>query len=198
MTKYILNSGGLRNNPESARQFNLEIIKGLGLAPRLLFCHFAAAREYWEEKFADYTERFQAALGPEIRPQFTLAYPDKFAEQIKNNDAIVIHGGDDTLLQYWLKQYDLPTLWLGKVVAGSSAGADALVRHFWTCDWRQCKDGLGLLPIKFIPHYQSAYGQNDPRGPINWEQAYDELAQYGDTALPIHALEEGKFIIMEK
>jgi hypothetical protein len=102
------------------------------------------------------------------------------------------------LLKYWLNQYDLPELWKGKVVATNSAGSDALTKHFWTCDWRQCMDGLGILPIKFIPHFKSGYGNDDPRGPVDWKKAYGELVDYGDKFIPIHALEEGDFIIIEK
>jgi hypothetical protein len=58
-------------------------------------------------------------------------------------------------------------------------------------------DGLGILPMKFIAHYKSSYGGNDPRGPIDWDKAYSELSKYGDTSLPIHALEEGHFIVIK-
>jgi peptidase E len=96
-------------------------------------------------------------MDEDIKPKFELAFPNKFIEQIKNNEAIIIHGGDDKLLLYWLKQYNLPEIWEGKVIAGSSAGSDVLVKQFWTCDWRLIMDGLGILPIKFIPHYKSSY-----------------------------------------
>ncbi|MCX6798119.1 MAG: Type 1 glutamine amidotransferase-like domain-containing protein, partial [Candidatus Falkowbacteria bacterium] len=152
----------------------------------------------WEEKFAEYKENFLRMTNDDIKPVIELALPDKFVEQIKNNEAIILHGGDDHLIQYWLRQYDLPSLWQNKVVAASSAGSDALVKYFWTCDWRQCLKGLNILPIKFIPHYKSSYGNNDPRGPIDWEKAYEELVKYGDESLPIQALEEGEFIIIEK
>lgn len=198
MTKYLLNSGGLKNHPEKARKFNLEIVKDLNKTPRILFCYFASARELWEEKFASYTASFLESMDKDINPKFELAFPDKFINQIKNNDAVVIHGGDDKLLLHWLKQYNLPEIWEGKVVAGSSAGSDVLVKQFWTCDWRKVMDGLGLLPIKFIPHYKSTYGQNDSRGPINWEEAYTELNNHGDKSLPIYALEEGDFIVIEQ
>lgn len=59
-------------------------------------------------------------------------------------------------------------------------------------------DGLGILPIKFLAHYKSDFGASDPRGPIDWEKAYDELSKYGDTSLPIHALEEGYFVIINQ
>ena len=38
MTKYILNSGGLRNNPEKAKIFFDEVVKGLGSNPKILIC----------------------------------------------------------------------------------------------------------------------------------------------------------------
>lgn len=198
MTKYILNSGGLRSKPEKAILFFNEILKGLGNEPRILFCFFAQARENWERKFEEYRDNFLKQIDENIHPIIDLAYPDKFVQQVNDNDVIVIYGGDDYLVKYWLSQFDLPKLWDGKVVATNSAGSDVLVKHFWTCDWRQCMDGLGILPIKFIPHFKSAYGDDDPRGPVDWRIAYRELVDYGDKSLPIHALEEGDFIIIEK
>ena len=198
MTKYILNSGGLSSNPQEAKKFYKEVVKGLGSNPKILFCFFARSREDWEIKFIEYQAGFTQFLPAEVQPSFELAFPDKFEEQIQQSNAIYIHGGDDHLLQYWLKQFDLPNLWLGKVVATSSAGSDAMVESFWTCDWRQCMDGLGFLKIKFIPHFQStSYAEDDPRGAIDWARAYGEIKAYGNKALPIHALKEGEFVVIE-
>lgn len=198
MTKYIINSGGLKDKPEKAKKFNQEIVKGFGKNPNILFCYFAVAREYWEEKFADYSKSFLESIGEDVKPKFELALPDKFVNQIKNSDAIIIYGGDDNLLLSWLKQYNLPEIWQGKTIAGSSAGSDALVKQFWTCDYRCVMNGLDILPIKFIPHYKSSYGQDDFCGAIDWEKAYQELEKYGDKSLPIYALEEGDFIVIER
>jgi hypothetical protein len=132
-----------------------------------------------------------------ISPQFDLAIPDSFIEQCHNADVIYIHGGDDHLLHYWMSKYNLIDIFKDKVVAANSASSDMLSAHYWTCDWRQCADGFGILPIKFIPHYQSAFGTDDPRGPIDWEKAKQELAEYGDKTLPLHALKEGEFKIFE-
>ena len=111
---------------------------------------------------------------------------------------VMIMGGDDTLLQHWLKQFDVPKIWEGKIIATSSAGSNALVKHFWTCDWRECKDGLGILPIRFIPHFDSDFGSDDPRGPIDWKKALKELINYGDKSLPIHAPKEGDYVIINE
>ncbi len=198
MTKYILNSGGTSSHPEKAFKFFNEIVKDLGKNPRILFCFFAQKREDWEEKFEKYKKGFNEKMQDGINPEFELAFPDKFINQVKENNAIVIFGGDDTLVQYWLGKFDLPKIWENKVVASNSAGSNALVESSWTCDWRKCIDGLGILPIKFIPHYKSTkYSKKDPRGPIDWNNALKELEEYGDKSSPIHALEEGDFTVIE-
>lgn len=196
MTKYVLNSGGLKNTPELAQQFFAEVLKELGNTPRLLICNFAKPRAEWEEVFEQ--DKQMDCLPDGVTPVFDLAFPETFAEQIKNSDALYIHGGDDHLVQYWLQQFDLPNIWDGKVVATNSAGSDALVEHFWTCDWRRLMSGLGILPIKFLSHYQSEFGAEDPRGPVDWEAAKKELEAHGDTSLPVHALKEGEYIVIEQ
>ena len=197
MTKYVLNSGGVSNHPELAKKFFAEMVKGFGNRPKLLICCFAQPREDWEEKLKD--DQANTNFFPEgVNPVFELAFPDTFEKQIKSSDAMYIHGGDDHLLQYWLRKFNLPKIWDGKVVATNSASSHALSKHFWTCDWRKTMDGLGILPIKFLAHYESSYGNEDSRGPIDWESAYSELEAYGDQTLPIHALKEAEYIVIEK
>ena len=197
-TKYILNSGGIPNSADKGEAFFCEIVKGLGSHPRILICCFAQPREDWEEKYKEDVAYFASLFTHDIRPVLSLAFPIHFYKQIKETDAIYIHGGDDHLIQYWLKQFDLPKLWEGKVVATNSASSHALSTHFWTCDWRECMDGMGIVPIKFLAHFGSEYGLHDPRGPIDWDEAYAKLAAYGDTTLPLYALKEGEYVVFEK
>jgi len=197
MTKYVLNSGALKKYPEKGQAFLAEIVKGLGPNPKMLICLFAQAREDWEDKIGGYKDLMgNAPQGVSV--SFELAFPDKFEEQIKRSDIVYIHGGDDDLLEYRFSKFDLPKIWEGKVVATSSAGSNLVVKQYWTCDWRVCREGRGVVPIKFIPHFDSDFGATDPRGPINWQQAYEELKNYGDKSLPIHALEEGDFIVINQ
>lgn len=193
MTKYVLNSGGVSKNTDKAKKFFQEVVTGLGNTPKILLCFFAIAREDWEAKYAQDLQEIPELLGAEVDASFELALPETFVTQLKNCDAVYLHGGDDHLLQYWLKQFDLPKLWEGKVVTTNSASSNALSKYFWTCDWRACMDGLGILPIKFLPHFKSSYGSTDLRGSIDWDKAYEELKNYKDTSLPIYALEEGDY-----
>jgi len=193
MIKYVVNSGGVKKYPEKANKYFAEILKDLGNNPKILMCFFATLREYWEEKYEENLKIIPDFFEKGITPSFELAFPDSFEKQIKESDVVYIHGGDDHLVQYWLKKFDLPKVWEGKVVATSSAASNALSKQFWTCDWRKCMDGLGILPIKFLSHFNSDYGINDPRGPVDWNKGYKELENYGDKKLPIYALEEGDY-----
>lgn len=197
MIKYVLNSGGIKNQPVLKKEFHQELVKGLANTPKFLLCNFAQGREYWESKFQGYSDSIAEDMPDDVNPVFTLAVPDTFAEQCQQADVIYFHGGDDHLLKYWMSQFDMPKLFSDKVVATNSASSDMISTHYWTCDWRQCADGFGILPIKFIPHYQSDFGVDDPRGAIDWEKAKQELTEYGDKALPIYALREGEFKVFE-
>lgn len=196
MTKYVLNSGGLRNEPEKAKKFLVEVLSGLGDNPRILMCHFAQPREEWEEKFRELQKTFDRWYSENIEATTELALPESFQKQIEGADALYLHGGDNDLVRDLLRQFDIPRIWDGKVVATNSASSHALAKHFWSCDSRRLSDGLGILPIKFLAHYQSEYGSDDPRGPIDWERALEILKNYGDTSLPVHALKEGDFVVI--
>lgn len=198
MTKYVVNSGNVRGNTKKAKKFFSEVVKDLGDYPKILICFFASGREYWEEKFQADLDELLPLFPQNVKPSFFLAMPDTFEKQIEESDSVYIHGGDDELLLYWMRKFNIPKIWEGKVIATSSASSHMLSKHFWTCDWRQCKDGLGILPMRFLAHFKSEYGVNDSRGPIDWDKAYKELASYGDPTLPIYALEEGDFKVFEK
>ena len=197
MTKYVLNSGGINNQPALKKQFHRELVKDLNTKPKFVLCDFAQAREYWEAKFPQYSAAIIEDMPEGIVPSIIMAMPDEFAEQCAAADIIYFHGGDDHLLQYWIRQFDVPNIFKNKVIATNSASSQMLSNSFWPCDWRECMEGLNILPIKFIAHYQSNFGANDPRGPIDWQKAYDELAVHGEASLPIHALKEGEYIVLE-
>ncbi len=73
MTKYVLNSGGIKNAPNLKREFHQELVKDLGNSPKFLLCNFAQGREYWEEKFQGYSDAISEDLQDTVSPTFTLA-----------------------------------------------------------------------------------------------------------------------------
>ena len=197
MTKYILAGGADRKYPEYAAKLRSEIAKTITKPPLVLSCLFAEPREVWEGKFADRQAWFAATFGEGCITQ--MAFPDTFAEQIREADIIYLHGGDDTLLTHYLEEFDdLATLFSDKIVIGSSAGADYLAKEYWTCDWRQVRTGSGLTDLNIIPHFESPeYGISDPRGPINWATAEAELREAVGSGQKVTLLREGEFVVIE-
>ena len=193
-----MQSGGLKKKHEAAKAYFAELLKGLGTQPKLLWCFFATLPDDCKERFDTYTELFKPFMPPSIKPINTNANIDDFEKQVRESDAIYMHGGKLAPLKAVLKKYNLTELFAGKSVGTNSASSMVLAKHTWSCDERQLEDGLGIFPIKFLAHYKSDYGADDPRGQIDWDAAYRELAEYGDTTLPIYALEEGKFVVFEQ
>jgi len=205
MTKYILQSGNVKDYPERMKIYNEEVFRDflsggknnfIEGGVKVLHCFFSLPRERWELKYQDYSNNLTSNIDLKLKTK--MAMPGIFVEQCQWADAIIIIGGDDEILQYRMEKFDTPRVWKGKVVVGASAGANYLVDSFWTCDWRKAMDGKGVIPVKFIAHYKSYFGDKDHRGPIDWESAYEELKNYGDKNLPIHALEEGDFVVIKQ
>ncbi len=198
MTKYVMNSGGLKSQPKAAKAYFAELLDGLGNEPKLLWCFFATLPDDPEVRFEKYTKLFKDYYPKGVYPLNENATVENFAEQVAVADAIYLHGGSTKPLYDILKQYDLSKFFAGKNIGTTSASSMVLSKHFWGCDRREPGDGLGTFPIKFLAHYKSDYGATDQSGAIDWEAAYEELAQYGDTSLPMHALKEGEFIVMNE
>lgn len=197
MTKYVVNSGGIRSDPAKAGMFFKEIVNGLGASPKVLLCQFAMSREYWEIKFTEDMNGFLQHMEPDVKPVFEMAMPAEFERQLDECDAIYMCGGDDHLMKYWLSRFDLKQLFAGKTVGTNSASSNAVSQSYWTCDWREVQIGLGLLPMKFISHYNSSFGDDDPRGPIDWPAAKVELEEHGNKDLRVLALEEASYEVFK-
>ncbi len=174
---------------DGGADFCQELVRGFDEPVKILECLFARPREIWKKVFDDAKIFYAEHLGDK-KFILELADKNKFSEQVKWADAIYLRGGDNEsdlidLLkknQDWQKELD------GKTLAGSSAGADAMSKYFYDLDNLKLNEGLGILPIKVLVHYQSDY--NSPN--IDWEKAYEELKNYKED-LPIVTLREGEF-----
>jgi len=195
MTKYVIQSGGLKTAPGAAKKYFKELLDSLGNNPKILWCFFATLPDDTAIRFEKYPKLYEKDYPKGMVPVHTNATIDDFEQQVSAADVIYIHGGETEPLYDILKEYNLGNLFANKVVGTNSASSMVLSQSSWSCNHRESEDGLGIFPIKFLAHYNSDYGVGDPRGPIDWQRAYDELASYGDTSLPIYALEEGEFIV---
>lgn len=193
MIRFLINSGGVYSSKDKGKRYYLDAMQGMGEKPKVLLCLFPRAREEWEQTYTRYTAGIEEVVAEEYSPTFELATPGAFEDQVERSDVVVILGGDDHLTKYWLDQYDLTKLFEGKTVTTQSASSNYVCDSYWTCDWRENFMGRGIVPVRFISHFESEYGAKDPRGPIDWNTAKKELESFGNTRLPIKALKEGEY-----
>jgi peptidase E len=195
MIKYILVGGYVHKAQDEGKAFCEELIKGINKKPvKILDCMFARKKEDWQESI----DRDRIFFSKFIKDfKLELADPDNFTEQVKNSDVIYLRGGYTSPLmetlskdRSWIKELD------GKVLAGTSAGADAIAKYYTVLKTHRVGDGLGLLNVKFIPHWKSDYSDDEVRD-INWGEELEKLKSYKDD-LPIYTLAEGEFVVFEK
>ncbi len=199
MAKYILHGGGVRTSADEGKAFFGEMVRGLGKEPKILLCFFAQQSDIWQAKYAEWRVRIAACV-PKVNVQFGLATVKDFAAQSQQYDALYVYGGDSRKLVNELKQIGNHNVILDrfKVMAGASAGAIMMSKYAWDCDERKIVEGLDFVPAKILVHYQSeTYGKDDPRGPIDWQKAWDELAGFDSPNIPIIELPEGEFEAFE-
>jgi len=190
MTKYILAGGYMHKAPDGGKSFCDEISKTIiGQPIRILDCLFGRDREDWNQRFQDDKNFFEKNI-PLVSNE--LAQPDQFIKQIKQSDVIFFQGGVPRKIIDVLPPIDeLVSVLAGKIIVGSSGGADVLCKYYGVGKTMNVREGLGLVPVKFIPHWKSDYAAGIT---INWDQLFQDLKNYGED-LEIVTLGEGEFKI---
>jgi peptidase E len=192
MTKYILHGGEISRPSVHNQNYFREMVKGLSEPVKILLVYFAREKNRWRE-FMDYdTEKFKvAANGKKVECILANNNPAKLLSQVKQSDIIYIIGGRDKALQKGFDSLeDLGKLFHGKVVAGSSAGANMLGRYYYDVENEKVEKGLDVIPIKILSHYKgSKYSGND-------ERRRERLENYGED-LKIYLLSETKYAVIE-
>ena len=192
MKKFILIGGYPHKAADGGKALCEEMVKGFSEPIRILDCLFARPLDNWEKAHQQDKEFFPKNL-PNSKLDIELAQPSVFLDQLEKTDVLYFRGGSTGALMKALGQFPNWSEKLdGKTIAGSSAGMDMLARYCFNLDTLQLEDGLGLLPIKTIPHWKSDY--NAPN--INWDDAKQSLSEYMED-LPIVTLGEGEFKVFE-
>jgi peptidase E len=157
-TTFILYGGFTPNEQHDGNaDFSREILKYAPENPIVLLVPFAKE----SDRVIPTTERTTNELNAQKwqkNIRYEIATEEKFVEQINSADVIYFQGGASHRLLDVLKKYsDLGELLKGKIVAGDSAGANALSTFFYSPSSDEVCEGLGILLIKVIPHYKEEY-----------------------------------------
>lgn len=192
MTKYILVGGYPYKAKDGGKAMCNEAVAGFSEPVKILICLFARQSEQWDKLYEE-NKRFFIKNLSKIKLDFTLAAERDFENQIKDSNLLYFNGGDTAELMgrlgkvsEWLRVLE------GKSVMGSSAGADILSTYNYDIEFFRCADGLGLVPVKTIVHYEVS----NYTPPVGWGAAYNEIERYKEE-LPIWALHEGEYKVMQ-
>lgn len=151
-TKFILHGGFPVGEIPINDDFYGEILKESPKSSRILLVYFAKQPERIEKNKNEDMEQFKKNSGEKLL-EFLTAREEIFEEQLKSSDIVYFHGGHSDLILDKIKKYsNLDKLFKGKTIAGDSAGANVLVKTFYSKSLG-ITSGLGILPIKLICHY---------------------------------------------
>ena len=176
---------------DGGKAFCDEIVKSIERRPvKVLDCLFAREEEAWGTRFADDANFFSKNIS---EVEMELATSEKFLEQIKHSDVIFFQGGIPKVFMAVLQTVGDWQKWLeGKVIVASSGSADTFCKYYGVGKTGNIGEGLGILPVKIIPHWQSDYEVN-----INWDELLQKLKSYKED-LTVFTIKEGEFIVVEK
>lgn len=158
MNKYILHGGYTSIENKLNNTFYEEVVRDVPDGGVLLLCYFASKDENNSDRFKEDSERLSKySHGKKLT--FLLADENNFINQLNQSHALYLRGGSTPKLLTRLKKYgNLKERLEGKTVAGSSAGAYVIGKYSAFHDDEsggKIREGLGLLPLRIVCHYQS-------------------------------------------
>ncbi|MFA6392884.1 MAG: Type 1 glutamine amidotransferase-like domain-containing protein [Candidatus Paceibacterota bacterium] len=158
MTKFILH-GGFDKNIEYIRdEFFQETLKDTSADVKIFLVFFAEFEEYLELRIEQCKGQFNKNKGSK-NLEFKIASEENFLEGCEWADVIFLSGGRTVNLLESLKKFqNLSQIFKDKIIAGDSAGANALGHSFYSRKTKEINQGLGILPFKIIVHYTEDMG----------------------------------------
>lgn len=151
-TKFILHGGFTWGAKQENDAFLKEILRTTPNKVKVLLVYFAKELDRIAKNQEEDIKQFTKNKGDKTL-SFEVATEKSFPEQVGGSDVIYLHGGHSGMLLDALKKYpNLKQLFDGKIIAGDSAGANVVCSAFYSMKIG-VEEGLGLLPIKIIPHY---------------------------------------------
>lgn len=190
MAHYILIGGNWKFAGDRGTSLCSTLAPYVSQPATILICLFGLAPHTWGEHFQRIVSVFESHLD---QVSYQLAQPESFIKQIQTADVVYLNDGDNLLTERVMHKFrDLTVALQDKVVVGSSAGANILATAYYTRTYGMVRDGLGVLPIKLITHYGSV--PDNAVNNLDWEAAKQQLSSYGNSALPLYTVSEGKFI----
>jgi hypothetical protein len=194
-TKYILAGGLDRAHEEYWSDLSKQVEVNGSL--KVLSCFFSQAEKYWQINFDGFVPFFKSAFGESC--QHELATKARFIDQLKTSDVVYLHGGHISLIEEVMSEYDnLESHFNGKIVIGSSAGANFLSSSYWSPRYRKAEQGSNIVPLNIMVHFGSQFFNQGTDNITDWTEDFKKFSDYLGKEQSVTKIEEGKFVVFEK
>jgi len=153
-TKYILHGGYTREDNSENTKFFSECFADTPNKTKVLVVLFASENDGSIEYYENFCKRLKTFTDKDL--EFIKANREDFASQIEQVNVVFLQGGDTNRILEALKSYpQLADMFKGKTIVGSSAGAYALANLGTSHEEIYMREGLNILPLRVVCHYQS-------------------------------------------
>lgn len=196
MALYLLAGGNDRDYDQFGQELSKFILDQVA-NPRILDVFFAVEESRRDYKTVAWDEWYKKYFGQVERQ---LADGDSFLDQIEWADVIYFHGGTTDVLTEAMKAYStekLRSLFMDKIVIGSSAGTNFLVSVNHSLKSGQVREGSGLLPLAAIVHYAVTQFDEKTYSFEDWQQIVRRVKERASEGIPVLLLPEGIFTAIE-
>ncbi|HTE57212.1 MAG TPA: hypothetical protein VK694_00555 [Verrucomicrobiae bacterium] len=195
MTTYILTGGRDRAHPDYGSKLTVELKKHHEKF-RVLSCFFAEPEEYASMLAEKWQPWFEKRVGS--IEKYDYARMDSFLRQIKDFDILYLHGGPNRPLFDALDTFgDFAPLVAGKIVVGSSAGANFIAKNYWGSSKQKPGKGRAILDVNVMVHYGSPDHEGRPRTAGDWDYEEALFRDFIGTNEKIWHLPEGEVEVFE-
>lgn len=151
MNKYILIGGGNIIDKNALIDTITNSYSKNSKCVNILIVPFARYSTDWPGIFKRYIKRYEGIV---FNKKFVLASTNLkiFNTQLNKSDIIILCGGNENLLLPLINRSNFREI-KNKMVVATSAGANILSCFFYSNDRNRIENGLGILQIKTICHY---------------------------------------------
>jgi peptidase E len=159
-SKIILHGGFRKGEIQENDKFFREMLKDTPHELNLLLVYFAEKVEKISDRIEQDKSQFNKNSSDKII-NYKVATVGTFLNDVGWADVVYLHGGKTAKIMETLNNYSgLRELFSSKIIAGDSAGANALCAYYFSKNSQKIGQGLGILPIKLVPHFEK--GKEDP------------------------------------
>jgi hypothetical protein len=195
MTTYILAGGNDRTTEGYGERLADQITARVTMHPKILSCFFSIPEQEWPTKYAQCEEWFAKNFTSGYK--YNYAQKDTFLQQIDDADVIYLHGGNTQLLfDAFPSAEDFVKRVKGKIVVGSSAGANILSKKYWSSSRAVPCKGLGILDVNIMVHYGAVNHEGLTRTDKDWQREEAEFQAFVGDGEITH-LPEGEFVVID-